>query len=366
MISIIVPIYKAEKYLHRCVDSILAQTFTDFELILVNDGSPDNSGAICDEYALKDSRVRVFHKENGGVSSARNLGLDNAQGEWITFVDSDDWLKHECLEQLTNQLDADMIKCGMESSDRKSSWAINSNKYSVKLFLEKYEKDFIARTSCVTLFKTKLISKFNIRFDEHIRYGEDMIFNLSYLSFSESVRFVNYIGYVYFSETEIPHSTKYRMSFNDIEISLKKAIDLRIKLKEKTGANVDIQHDLYLYFSMIPITKLVNHKSMSEYFGLCKNFIQSLDIASFYNISYLSPITRGISELKHMYERKLYTNGKELYKALYCINSNCNAKIKFPYKDFYIWNWLIKYKLFCILDPSLKFYFFIKRIYKKL
>lgn len=83
-ISVIVPVYNTEKYLHRCVDSILAQTFTDFELLLIDDGSTDSSGAICDEYAQKDSRVRVFHKENGGASSARNLGLDNATGEWIT------------------------------------------------------------------------------------------------------------------------------------------------------------------------------------------------------------------------------------------------------------------------------------------
>lgn len=80
LFSIIVPIYNSEKYLHRCIDSILAQTYTNFELLLINDGSKDHSGDICDEYALKDTRVRVFHKENGGVSSARNLGLLNARG----------------------------------------------------------------------------------------------------------------------------------------------------------------------------------------------------------------------------------------------------------------------------------------------
>ena len=81
VISIITPVYKAEKYMRRCIDSLLAQTFTDFELILVDDGSPDNSGAICDEYASKDPRVKVIHKENGGVSSARQCGIDNATGE---------------------------------------------------------------------------------------------------------------------------------------------------------------------------------------------------------------------------------------------------------------------------------------------
>ena len=92
LISIIVPIYNSESTLKRCVDSILAQTYQNFELLLIDDGSKDCSGEICKEYAQKDSRVKVFHKENGGVSSARNLGLDNARGEWVTFVDSDDWI----------------------------------------------------------------------------------------------------------------------------------------------------------------------------------------------------------------------------------------------------------------------------------
>ena len=83
--------------LHRCVDSILAQTFTDWELLLIDDGSPDRSGEICDEYASKDTRIKVFHKENGGVSSARNTGLDVANGEWIVFADSDDWCENNYL-----------------------------------------------------------------------------------------------------------------------------------------------------------------------------------------------------------------------------------------------------------------------------
>ena len=91
-VSVIVPVYKVEKYLPECIESILAQTFKDFELILVDDGSPDNSGKICDDYATRDSRIRVFHKENGGVTSARRLGVENARGEWVMFVDGDDEL----------------------------------------------------------------------------------------------------------------------------------------------------------------------------------------------------------------------------------------------------------------------------------
>ena len=98
LISVIVPVYNSEQTLNRCIDSILGQTYRNFELLLINDGSMDRSGEICDEYAQQDSRVKVFHKENGGVSSTRNVGLDNARGEWITFCDSDDTVTAEWLQ----------------------------------------------------------------------------------------------------------------------------------------------------------------------------------------------------------------------------------------------------------------------------
>ena len=113
-VSIIVPVYKAEAYLHRCVDSLLAQTFTDFELLLIDDGSPDRSGEICDEYAKNDSRIRVIHKENGGVSSARQRGLDESIGEYTIHADPDDWVEPDMLEELyikAKEDDADIVIC---------------------------------------------------------------------------------------------------------------------------------------------------------------------------------------------------------------------------------------------------------------
>lgn len=125
-ISVIVPVYKVEPYIHRCVDSILNQTYSDFELLLVDDGSPDNCGAICDEYAEKDSRIRVIHQENGGLSAARNAGLDwvfaNSDSQWIAFIDSDDWVHRDYLRiQLENALtnQADMVSCGLICVDGK-------------------------------------------------------------------------------------------------------------------------------------------------------------------------------------------------------------------------------------------------------
>ena len=118
-ISVVVPVYKVERYLPECIDSILAQSFTDFELILVDDGSPDNCGAMCDAYAEKDSRVRVIHKENGGLSDARNKGIDQAKGQYITFIDSDDYIDTSYLQYLyESALDtgADIVHANHTSS----------------------------------------------------------------------------------------------------------------------------------------------------------------------------------------------------------------------------------------------------------
>lgn len=108
LITVIVPVYNTERYLRRCIESILSQTYDKFELLLVDDGSKDASGRICDEYAGKDLRVRVFHKSNGGVSSARRLGLDNARGEWIAFVDSDDCIDEHFLSVMTENMSPDV------------------------------------------------------------------------------------------------------------------------------------------------------------------------------------------------------------------------------------------------------------------
>ena len=120
MISIIVPVYKVEKYLDRCIESVLAQTYTDFELILVDDGSPDNCPAMCDAWAEKDSRIRVIHKPNGGLSSARNAGLDIMKGEYVTFIDSDDTVLPNYLERLLTALtvnSADVSVCSLKRAN---------------------------------------------------------------------------------------------------------------------------------------------------------------------------------------------------------------------------------------------------------
>ncbi len=204
-LSIIVPVYNVEEYLRDCLNSILCQTFSDFELLLVDDGTPDSSGAICDEYTFYDSRIRVFHKQNGGVSSARNHGLDNAQGEWVTFIDADDIISPTFIEGLMKPTkvcrDLDLIHGGCTNWKGGAPAGIN----------QKYD-DYIGTDPAyvfenfrgLTVSKLFRLEKINhwvdgqpLRFDEKMKIAEDMAFTLDYLLTVKKYVFVTERGYYY-------------------------------------------------------------------------------------------------------------------------------------------------------------------------
>lgn len=202
-ISIIVPIYNIEKYLYRCIDSILTQTFTNFELILVDDGSRDSSGIICDEYAVKDSRVCVIHKENGGVCSARNLGIDKASGEWIAFVDGDDWLDCKMYENLIQESKgADVVLCDV-SRDYSNYSKISKTASPENGLIEFLRKEMTIGWTIVMkmIVRRTLIIKYNLRF-ENIRYSEDFLFSMKLFCLSSNIKYVNLPLYHYDATNE--------------------------------------------------------------------------------------------------------------------------------------------------------------------
>ena len=199
-ISVIVPVYNAEKYLHRCIESILEQTYTDFELLLINDGSNDNSGVICDEYVIKDSRVRVFHKKNGGVSSARNLGIDNSKGNWVTFIDSDDWVEK------------DYLNCLLENNEE--GFAVSAYIYERenKISYEKLNDELITigpdtltgvlmkgafTTPYSKLYKYEILKKEDIRFNCKLTSCEDTLFVWTYLLYIDKIKTIDRFTYHY-------------------------------------------------------------------------------------------------------------------------------------------------------------------------
>lgn len=178
-VSVIVPVYKAEAYLHRCVDSLLAQTFQDYEILLIDDGSPDKSGIICDEYAAKDNRVRVFHKENGGVSSARQCGIDNALGEYTIHADPDDWVEPTMLEELYKKAkkdDADMVICDYfeNRGDDVAMLILNIESLSPHILLKKLLQQELHGATWNKLIRRSCYKKFNIKFPLDIICWEDL------------------------------------------------------------------------------------------------------------------------------------------------------------------------------------------------
>lgn len=197
-ISIIIPVYNTGQYLHACLDSILSQSFVDYEVLLIDDGSQDGGGAICDQYAQKDDRVKVFHKENGGVSSARNLGLDRAKGEWVFFVDSDDELLPDGLQTMVNCIsdDVDIVMGGLVEVDengRLSEVPENveltlSKKMSIITLYWGYGSYYpYCGYMCMRLLRRSIIQELHLLFDTSIAIKEDTLFLTQYICRSKGI-----------------------------------------------------------------------------------------------------------------------------------------------------------------------------------
>lgn len=201
-ISVIVPVYNVKNYLCRCIDSILSQTFPNFELVLVNDGSTDGSGELCDRYKALDSRISVIHKINEGASSARNAGLDAAKGEFILFVDSDDMVYPEYLEHMYSPK-FDLSICSMDIY-RHDGQYIRTIAQKDAEYCSKMDMDFPLLYSnltlyspCYKLFRQSIIHSHHIRFPADVSWGEDGMFVAKYLIYVENTRLISYAGYRY-------------------------------------------------------------------------------------------------------------------------------------------------------------------------
>ncbi len=204
-ISVIVPVYNAEKYLNKCIESILSQSFNDLELILVNDGSKDSSGAICDEYVVKDERVKVIHRENAGVSSARNTGIDIACGKYIMFVDSDDYIKKDMLSEMVEYMnkgyDLVFTEIEMTVSDGTQIFEMEEKEYDARQLIEAFcVQSFPKINLCgpwAKLYKKNIINENKIYFNTELHNGEDTYFNLTYLQYCQSIKALNKAFYMY-------------------------------------------------------------------------------------------------------------------------------------------------------------------------
>lgn len=251
MISVIIPVYNVEKYLRKCLDSVVSQTYRDIEIILVDDGSTDFSGSICDEYALKDRRIQVYHETNKGVSNARNKGLQIAKGEWVLFIDSDDWIDTQllevCWERICKVEDADICFFGhKEVVDTGKSQIKEETNACTKLvcrddFLglqyrifnrDRFaccDKKLIKLSSPCKLYRRELLISNRIFFPETLVNGEDGIFNLyayQYARCGICVEKVLYYYRIHNNSVTQSYRVKVEQEFEKLHIEYRKFLNI--------------------------------------------------------------------------------------------------------------------------------------------
>lgn len=292
MVSIIVPVYKVEKYLNRCVKSLLQQTLTDIEIILVDDGSPDRCPAMCDKWTLKDKRIKVAHKENGGLSSARNVGLTVAQGEYVGFVDSDDDVEKTMYERLYTIIEqecvdfviSDYIRVPEEGEAYLKTLDIQGGHYNKMMIKEHIFPKLIMKESleygpllsvCSCLFRKEFLTNCNLIFDEQVRWSEDNIFSAFAGYFANSFYYLKGEGLYHYHSNPGTITTSYRPGAWDVYCIMNN--HLRSFFMNVQDYDFDKQLKLHIIFYACNCLGqvLVSGKSKKEQRDLRKKIMQS-------------------------------------------------------------------------------------------
>lgn len=272
LVSVIIPVYNAEKYLEECIDSVLKQDLEDFEIILVNDGSTDSSGDICNLYAAKDNRIKVFHKTNGGVSSARNLGIENAQGEWITFIDSDDSIQENYFVAIAKDIDSDLVMQGFDYFEKHQK--VKEFKYTVHCFskvelinqLQLYPD---LSSSCAKFFRREVVNKHSLRFNEKLKFGEDSIFTLQYLLLCKKIKTTDTSRYSYrLSDSGL---TNTKLNLEHDKLFYEKIKNTLLEFGNRKFYDASIEIPLTRFLASLYADKVINSK---ERRGFLQNEIE--------------------------------------------------------------------------------------------
>lgn len=236
LISIIVPVYNVEKYLDQCIESLVKQDYSNVEILLINDGSTDKSGEICENWKVKDNRIITIHLKNSGVSIARNIGIENSKGKYIYFIDSDDWLEYDTLSLLLKNLsiyNADLSSCGIKKDYNNKKIVLNKDKKTIivsqkRMFHEILCNESIYGYVCNKLFKAELVK--GIIFDKDLYIQEDMDFTMEYLKKCKKCVYTEAEYYHYRQRIE---SVTGEIGYSYKKLSIVKVYEKAISLYEK-------------------------------------------------------------------------------------------------------------------------------------
>ena len=275
LISVIVPIYNVDKYLDKCVESIVNQTYKNLEIILVDDGSPDKSPKMCDEWAKKDNRIVVIHKKNGGVCTARNMGLDKAKGEWITFVDADDYIEPTYAEDMLNkaiETNSKYVCCGYYKIYQNNTESINADGTEKTLDKKEYLISLLNVQTSYGFVHMKLIQKDvlkGIRFNESLVVGEDALFNIELTKNLDKVVIFNKPLYNYRVNLDSAvrrYDDNYVNKYTDSMETMTKYINSNYKNDEPVKLN--LSNYIVYHLMLICVNYCYNPKNNNKYASL--------------------------------------------------------------------------------------------------
>ena len=277
MITIIVPIYNASKYLRQCLETLHQQSYNKIEILLINDGSTDNSEIVCKEFVKKDSRFKYIFKHNGGVSSARNIGIEQAKGDYIIFVDSDDFCDSNMLDSVLSELTKNTLLCfgyfrafknKQEKEVLNESQQQNINKNMYKYIID---SESIGGYLWNKVFDAHIIKNHNIKFDEKIHFMEDMLFVIEYTKYITKIKYIEKPLYFY----RMRKSGASGNLFNSKNLSMLEALKILIeKFQENKEINILLKYNyLYNYYRL----KYQNKNEKNNIIGNEKEFIKELN-----------------------------------------------------------------------------------------
>ncbi|MBA5794006.1 glycosyltransferase family 2 protein [Flavobacterium sp. xlx-214] len=255
LVTIVVPVYNSESFLEECVESILNQTYENFELIIINDGSTDSSLSICKKYEQQDKRITLFNVPNGGVSKARNLGIRNAKGEWICFIDSDDWVSENFIYNFFLESPSEDCLVVQEINKFHKGNAISKKSYTYERFAISNFNDLLLNNSVLAngytvakLYNKSIINKYEIHFNENLIFAEDLVFYLTYLKNIKYIHFLKVANYFYRIHNESASFKTFK--FEDIVLSFLQVKDRLSKLisKEYWLSNNEIEKSISMFF----------------------------------------------------------------------------------------------------------------------
>ena len=303
LVSIIVPVYNVEKYLKECIDSIVHQTYKNTEIILVDDGSKDSSGIICDNFQKENTNIKVYHKNNSGVSDTRNFGIKKATGKFITFIDSDDVIDNNFIEKMVNKSnDCDLVCCNYSFwyKDKKIDNQFNNvgimDRESIKK--ELFKKNSIKGYSCNKLFKTSIIKDNNIEFSSEIKICEDLLFCFKYCQYINQAFIIE--DNLYYYRMRKTSASNYN---NEKDLTVFKAFSKMYELDNKV---YEYGKSLYAYI-FFKYRKMISRDSNVKKLSLVKTLIDK-DIYFNYKfsiIAYSLMRKKNYNYLKNKKQKKL-------------------------------------------------------------